>query len=90
MTNLIPYVSSWILLAVIVLGLALYRKIVSMHEDDYVHMSEGEARSIPEQVAVNRKLAKIDFWGKVLTVVTILAGLGRACLYLYSDLYLLH
>lgn len=86
MTNLIPYVSLWILLAVTVLGLALYRKIVSMHEDDYVHISEGEARFIPHQVAVNRRIYKIDYWGKILTIVTLAAGLGLAFMYLYSVL----
>jgi hypothetical protein len=86
MTNLIPYVSLWILLAVTVLGLALYRKFVSMHEDDYVHISEGEARYIPPQVAVNHKIDQIDRWGKVLTIVTLAAGLGLACLYLYNVL----
>jgi len=36
MIKLTPYVASWIVLAVLVLGLALYRRILSMHADNYV------------------------------------------------------
>lgn len=86
MTNLIPYVGFWILLAVLVLGLALYRKFISVRGDNYVHISEGEARYIPHQVAVNQKIDKVDRCGEVLTAITLVAGVGLACLYLYSAL----
>jgi hypothetical protein len=84
MTHLIPYVSLWVLLAAVVLGLALYRKFVSAHEEDrYVHISEGEARLIPHQVAVNHKIGVIDRCGEILTVVTLFAGIVLAVIYLY-------
>jgi hypothetical protein len=86
MTNLIPYVGAWMLLVVVVLGLALYRKVVSIHGDNYVHVSEGEARLIPHQVAVNQKIDNIDGWGEILTIVTLLAGLTLACIYVYAAL----
>jgi hypothetical protein len=86
MTNLIPYVGIWILMVVVVLGLALYRKFVSTPGDNYVHMSDGEARLVPHQIAVNQKINKIDHWGEVLTVVALVAGLGLACIYVYSAL----
>lgn len=86
--KLIPYVGGWIVLAVVVLALALYRKFVSSHEaDNYVHISEGEARLIPHQVAVNRTMDKIDHWGEILTIVTVAGGICLAFLYLYSVLY---
>jgi hypothetical protein len=86
MTNLVPYVGAWILLAVFVLGLALYRKFVSVQEDRYVHISEGEARFIPHQMAVNQKIEKLDRWGEILTVATLIAGLGLAAAHLYIAL----
>lgn len=87
MTKLIPYVSLWMLLALFVLVLALYRKFVSAHEEDrYVHISEGEARLIPHQVAVNQKIERVDRWGEILTVATLLIGLALACTYLYFAL----
>lgn len=86
MTNLVPYVGAWMLLVVVVLGLALYRKFVSIHGDNYVHVSEGEARMIPHQLAVNQKIDKIDRCGEILTIVTLLAGLTLACMYVYTAL----
>lgn len=87
MTSLIPYVGAWIFLAVLVLALALYRKLITSSEgDNYVHMSEGEAQLIPHQINVNHKIDRIDRWGEVLTVATLFAGLGLACLYLYRAL----
>ncbi len=84
MTHLIPYVSLWVLLATSVLGLALYRKFVSAHDEDrYMHISEGEARLLPHQIAVNHKMEVINRCGEILTVVTLLAGVGLAGIYLY-------
>jgi hypothetical protein len=83
--NLTPYIILWSILGVLVLGLALYRKIVSLHEeDDMVHLSQGEERLIPHQVAVNQKIGKIDRLGEVLTVVTVIGGLAIAAAYLYG------
>ena len=87
MTNLIPYVGAWVFLAILVLGLALYRKFVAIRGDNYVHISEGEARLIPHQITVNQQISQIDRWGEVLTIATLIAGLGLACLYLYRALW---
>jgi hypothetical protein len=88
MTTLIPYVGAWILLAVVVLALGLYRKLLTDNQgDNYVHMSEGEARLIPHQISVNQKIERIDRWGEILTMATLLAGVALACLYLYHALW---
>jgi hypothetical protein len=78
-----PYVIFWAVLGFGTLGLALYRKFVSMREDDYLHLSAGEERLIPQQVATFRKLTTIDHWGITLTIVTVAFGLVLAGLYLY-------
>jgi hypothetical protein len=83
--NLTPYIVLWSLLGLLVLGLALYRKLIALHqEDDFVHISEGEQRLIPHQVAVNVKIHKIDRWGEALTVATVVGGLVIAAAYLYG------
>lgn len=74
----------WAVLGVATLALALYRKFVSMHEDPYVHVSEGEQRLIPEQVKIFRKLGAIDRWGITLTIITAVFGLVLAGVYLYQ------
>jgi len=77
------FVIFWTILGVATLGLALYRKLVSMREDDYVHLSAGEERLIPQQVAKFKKIGAIDRWGITMTIVTVIFGLGLAALYLY-------
>ena len=87
MTNLTTYVSGWMVLAFVVIGLALYRKFVSAHEEDpYIHISEGEASQIPHQVAVNQKIALVDRIGEYLTIFTLIIGIGLACVYVCSKI----
>lgn len=78
------FVIFWAILGVATLALALYRKFVSMREDDYLHLSAGEERLIPQQVATFRKIGSIDRWGVTMTIVTVVFGLALAGLYLYQ------
>jgi hypothetical protein len=74
--NLMPYIAIWSVFGVAVLALALYRKIVTFHGDDeFVHLTVGEQRLIPQQVARAHKLEVIDRWGKGLTIFTVAFGL---------------
>ena len=87
MTSLTVFVTGWMILALSVLGLALYRKFISAHEEDrYVHISEGEGRFIPQQVRVNQKIARVDRWGEILTAATLIAGLALAGVYVCAKL----
>jgi len=74
----------WVILGVATLALALYRKFVSMREDDYLHLSAGEERLIPQQVATFRRIGVIDKWGITMTIVTVILGLALAAMYLYQ------
>ncbi len=75
----------WAALTLFVIGLALYRKFEShFHEDDLVHLAEGEAKFIPNQIATNRLLEKIDTWGKALTAVDVAFGLTLFAIVLYN------
>ena len=71
-------------LGIATLALALYRIILALHEDDYVHLAAGEERLIPGQVAAFRKLGLIDRWGMTLTVATVMFGMALAAFYLYQ------
>lgn len=83
--NVTPYIVFWSLLALVVLGLALYRKVITMqHEDELVHLTAGEEKLIPQQVALSAKLDKIDRWGKILTIATVISGLVIAVAYLWG------
>jgi hypothetical protein len=75
----------WLILTAIVIGLALYRRFVArFHEDDLMHLAEGESKLIPNQVAASRSLDRIDFWGKALTVVDVVFGLALLAIFLYG------
>jgi hypothetical protein len=81
-----PLMIFWAMLGAATLGLALYRKFVSLREDDYLHLAAAEERLIPQQVATFRKLQTIDRWGITLTVVTVVLGMGLVAAYLYQEL----
>jgi hypothetical protein len=51
--------------------LRFFGKFSARNEDSFVHLADAEAPVISEQVTVARKLDKIDYWGKTLTVVDI-------------------
>jgi len=78
------FVIFWAILGVATLALALYRKFVTMREDDYLHLAAGEERLIPQQVATFRRIGVIDKWGITMTIVTVILGLALAGLYLYQ------
>ena len=82
--NLTPFVVIWACLAVAVLGIALYRKMVTRNEDDYVHVAEGEAKLIPQQIATAHKLDVIDHWEKILMIITVVTGVALGAAYLYQ------
>jgi hypothetical protein len=83
--NMIPYVALWSVLAVAILGLALYRKLLTIHGDDeFIHLSAGEEKLIPHQVALGRKLEFIDRWGKTLTVCCAVFGLLIVAVFLFE------
>lgn len=85
--NLTPYVILWAVLGVATLALAIYRKLVMLHqEDELVHLGAGEEKMIPQQVALAHKMDTVDKWGKTLTVLTVVYGLAMAAVYLYGQL----
>jgi hypothetical protein len=79
--NLLPYAVFWGALAIVVVFLIIYRKSVSSHEDDSIHL-EGTVPT--EQVALAHRLASIDRWGKMLTIVVAVYGVALAAIYLYQ------
>lgn len=81
--NLIPYVAGFAALAIVVLALAIYRRSIASKGDELIHVAHGEAM-VPQQEAMAQKLIVVDRWGKILTVLAVLYGLGLAAAYLYK------
>lgn len=79
--NLLPYAIFWGVLAIAVIVLIFYRKSVTAHEDDSIHL---EGNGPAEQISLGHRVAVIDRWGKSLTVVTVVFGLALAAIYCYQ------
>lgn len=85
MMNLTVHLGIWAALALVVIFLALYRKRVDAKADDMVHVLDSEQGATVAQAVVNKKIATIDRWGKVLTVLAAVYLLAIAGLYLYQN-----
>ena len=78
--SLLPLLVIWIVLALGVLTLFLWRQAVARSEDDSLHVMHG---TITSQTSLSAKLDVIDKWGKLLTVITVLLGLLIAVAYVW-------
>ena len=84
--SLIPFMILWVLLALTVLALFIWRKAVASKEDDNLHVLDGAAaQTSAQQAAVAQKLELIDKWGKILTIVTVVYGLIVGGLFMYQS-----
>ncbi len=80
--NLVPFIVLWGLLAISVIVMIVWRKLVASEEDDTLHVLQG---SVAQQVTVAHKLEVIDKWGKILTVIAVVSGLLLGAVYVYQS-----
>jgi hypothetical protein len=78
------FFSVWCVLAVIVLSMAGYRKMIARREDDRVHLNDGDITLVNSQKALAAQLSSIDKWGQILTIATVAFGLALGSIYLYN------
>jgi len=82
---MVPAFIVWSVMAAAVIGLALYRKFVAYYrEDDLIHVGPGEEKLISQQVEVTKTLDKVDRFGEILTIITVVSGIILAVIYLYG------
>ena len=79
--NLIPLLVVWVILALGVLALFLWRQALARGEDDSLHVMHG---TLTSQTSLSAKLDVIDKWGKIMTIVAVVFGLVIAFLYVYA------
>jgi flagellar basal body-associated protein FliL len=82
MTLTIPTVI-WLVAVIALGGLAIYRKFVSRSEVDVLHLRQSESSQVFQQEAFAHRLATIDRWGKLLTIILIVYAALLACGYSY-------
>ena len=76
----------WIALTLVVLGLIGYRNLISLKEDDTVHLADSEAPLIAEQAVMVARLSRLDQWRQRLTLVDVVFGLGLAVVFVRDAL----
>jgi hypothetical protein len=79
---MIPLIALWCLMAVAVLVLAVMRKMAAKEESDVIHLEDKAFED--HQAVIAQRLEKIDHWGKIVTAVTVVYGLGLCAVYLYN------
>ena len=75
----------WAVLALAVISLIVYRRVVAAGEDDMIHISDAAGSVTSQQVTVAQKLDQIDKWGKTLTVITAVFGIVLVGIYVYQS-----
>jgi hypothetical protein len=75
-----------IAMTVVVAIVAVYRWIVTHHEDDFLHIADPTGQLLANQRDTVRTLGQVDRLGIALTIVTALYGVGLLVVFLYSGL----
>jgi hypothetical protein len=79
------YIIVWAVLAIVVLGMAIYRNILGIHEGA-LHISRGRVSADAAQAREIEKEETVERWGQWLTVIVLAYGLVLAVTYLYGIL----
>lgn len=69
-----PLVIGWVGLGLLTLGLAIYRKLLALREETYAHSGPTAQRPIGQQLALYRRMGKVDRWGPNLALATAVLG----------------
>ena len=79
--SFVPFKVIWALLAIVVLALIAYRKVVSSKEEETLHLADASEAN--HQAVIAHKLEWIDKWGKLLTAIAVVYGVLLAAAYTY-------
>jgi anaerobic C4-dicarboxylate transporter len=74
--NIIGIAIPWVVLLLIVIALAFYKKSIDAHVDESLHFDAEDDVMVKNQEAQTRRSNTIEVWGKVLTIVVFLYGIG--------------
>lgn len=79
------FVILWLAGGCAVLGLAVYRKLVSLREDDNLHVGKYDAPQVARQALIASRLDFVDKWGIALTIAVVAFGVLLAGVYIYHQ-----
>lgn len=73
--NIIQMAIPWVVLTLITIGLAIYKKSLDSHTDESLHIGAGEDQLVKAQLAQSHRSDLAERWGKILTIVVFLYGI---------------
>lgn len=73
-------------MTVVVATIAVYRWIVTHHEDDFLHIEDPSGELLANQRQTARQLNQVDHIGAGLTVATAVYAVALLAVYLYNGL----
>ncbi|HEY7335639.1 MAG TPA: hypothetical protein VH639_12205 [Bryobacteraceae bacterium] len=76
------FLSIEIAMGLATIALALYRKLISMGEENIIHLGPGQEMHVLEQANLARRLHRVDRCGEAMTVATAAGGILLAIFYL--------
>jgi phosphatidylglycerophosphate synthase len=79
--DLTPFLILWVVSTTVVLVLILWRSLLTMHER--VGLAEDELKDEADTV---RKLARVDRWGKSMTIATAVLTVLIVSAWMYNAL----
>ena len=82
--DLMPFMIAWAFVTTVVVVLALWRLLGGLHDEAGIHFIEGQEAEIQTKAQMSRRLDKIEFAGKALTVVSALMITVIGAIYLYG------
>ena len=74
----------WAVVTTAVLLLLVWRLVAADH--DTIRLAPEDPKALAEEVALTRKLARLDRWGKVLTVISVVLMLMMGGISVYHVL----
>ena len=85
-TNIMPWMILWALVTTAVVVLALWRSMLGLHDLGGIHIGAGEEKDAEVEEQLTRKIARIERWGKTLTVASAFLILVIGCMWVLSSL----
>lgn len=78
------YAAIWGVLALVLVSLAVYRKVITRDEDNVIHVSGANWNAMSKQETSAHAIAQVDRAGMTLTIVAAIYGLALASYYFYG------
>jgi hypothetical protein len=80
-----PFVIILAALGIVVLALIAYRSKLTAHEDDTIHIHDGEEGQMAAQAVLAKRVEKVDMVGKILTGVVVVGAAALLAAWVYFE-----